>query len=77
MKFTFFLLMIYIVYTFSIAIDRRIVLVENNLRHFVNFTNRENKVYNVLEMLKEYKAPSLSVAVIVNGKISWAKAYGK
>lgn len=32
--------------------------------------------YNIYERMKFYKVPSISIAVINDGKIEWAKAYG-
>jgi len=32
--------------------------------------------FNILDRMKFYKVPSVSIAVINNGKIEWAKAYG-
>ncbi|MBS1731715.1 MAG: serine hydrolase [Bacteroidetes bacterium] len=32
--------------------------------------------YNIVERMKFYKVPSVSIALINNGKIEWAKAYG-
>lgn len=32
--------------------------------------------YNILDRMKFYKVPSVSIALISNGKIEWARAYG-
>lgn len=50
--------------------------VEHGLRYTVLFSNRPNKKMNLLERMAYYKVPGVSIAVINNNKIEWAKAYG-
>jgi CubicO group peptidase (beta-lactamase class C family) len=52
----------------------RITEVENNLIPFVPVKNF--KGWNILDRMKYYKVPGLSIAVIKDYKIDWAKGYG-
>jgi CubicO group peptidase (beta-lactamase class C family) len=52
--------------------------VENNLTQVRELIFEDSVLYkyNIIERMKFYKIPSVSIAVINNGKIEWAKAYG-
>ncbi len=52
----------------------KIALVENNLIPFVPV--KGFKGWNIIDRMKYYKVPGVSIAVISNYKIDWAKAYG-
>jgi CubicO group peptidase (beta-lactamase class C family) len=54
----------------------RIGLVENSLLESEISINDSVKKHNLLERMRLYNAPSVSIAVINHGKIEWAKAYG-
>lgn len=56
----------------------RITAVENGLTENKEFIFADSVVtkHNILDRMKFYKVPSVSIAVIYNGKIEWARAYG-
>lgn len=56
----------------------KISKVENNLTETRELIFEDSVVpkYNILDRMKFYKIPSVSVAVINNGKIEWIKTYG-
>jgi CubicO group peptidase (beta-lactamase class C family) len=58
----------------SSQIQNRINLVENNLIPFVPV--KGFKGWNIVDRMKYYKVPGLSIAVIKDYKIDWAKGYG-
>jgi CubicO group peptidase (beta-lactamase class C family) len=59
-------------------IPSRITKVENNLIAKVDivFADSVVKKYNIYDRMKFYKIPSVSIALINNGRIEWTKAYG-
>lgn len=56
----------------------KIATVENNLTETKDIIFADSIVpkYNILDRMKFYKVPSVSIALINNGKIEWVKAYG-
>lgn len=56
--------------------DKRLT-VENGLPLGVIFQDSAETKYNIIDRMTFYKVPSVSIAVIDNGKIVWSKAYGK
>jgi CubicO group peptidase (beta-lactamase class C family) len=60
------------------AQNTRIQAVENGLTETRDLVFEDSLIpkYNILERMELYKVPSISIAVINNGKIEWAKAYG-
>jgi len=50
--------------------------VENALRPAVYTKGKPIAAMNILDRMKYYNVPGVSVAVIDNGKIDWAKGYG-
>jgi CubicO group peptidase (beta-lactamase class C family) len=54
----------------------RIQAVENNLRPALYVKGKPIPVMNILDRMRHYHVPGVSVAVINNGKIEWAKGYG-
>lgn len=62
----------------SSVVSSRIVKVENNLLPDAEivFADSVVKQYNIYDRMKFYKVPSVSIAVINNGELEWAKAYG-
>lgn len=52
--------------------------VENNLTEVRELIFEDSIIskYNILERMKFYKIPSVSIAVINNGKLEWTKSYG-
>jgi CubicO group peptidase (beta-lactamase class C family) len=56
------------------SIQNKINEVENNLIPFVPV--KDFKGWNILDRMKYYKVPGVSIAVIKDYKIDWAKGYG-
>jgi CubicO group peptidase (beta-lactamase class C family) len=54
----------------------KIEQVENNLKPWVQLEGSPAIGLNIYERMKAYNVPSVSIAVIDEGKVSWAKAYG-
>jgi CubicO group peptidase (beta-lactamase class C family) len=84
MKFTFIVFAFSIIFTNvafaqqktpkTSAVEKRIEQVENNLIPFVPVKNF--KGWNIAERMKYYKVAGVSIAVIKDFKIDWAKGYG-
>ncbi len=55
--------------------EAKIKQVENNLRGWVHIEDSVN-TWNLQQRMAHYKIPGLSIAVVHNGKIEWARAYG-
>src|SRR5690349_5869967 len=55
-------------------VEEKIKSVENNLISWVKFDNGANS--NIYERMKDLKIPGVSIAVINNYRIEWAKSYG-
>lgn len=58
------------------TVEESITLVENNLLPSVQFADTSYIRFTIGERMQMYNVPSVSIAVINNGKIEWAKAYG-
>jgi CubicO group peptidase (beta-lactamase class C family) len=56
------------------SLPNRIAAVENNLIPFVPV--KGFKGWNIIDRMKYYKVPGVSIAVIKDYKIDWAKGYG-
>lgn len=56
------------------SVEKRIKDVENNLIPFVPV--KGFKSWNIIERMKYYNVPGVSIAVIKDFKIDWAKGYG-
>ncbi len=57
-------------------IETRIERIENGLLPAVVLEGAPEVSFNILERMKLYNVPGLSVAVINNGKVEWARGYG-
>ncbi len=75
-KITLLLLILFATQAFAQnkILNNRIAQVENNLIPFVPVKNF--KGWNILDRMKYYKVPGVSIAVIKDYKIDWAKGYG-
>jgi CubicO group peptidase (beta-lactamase class C family) len=56
--------------------ERDIHKIENGLVPRILVQGETAKTYNVLERMKLFKVPGLSVAVLKDGKVIWQKGYG-
>lgn len=74
----FILLITFIIFGQALAqtkkVQERITQVENNLIPYVPVKGFAG--WNILDRMKYYKVPGLSIAVIKDYKIDWAKGYG-
>ncbi len=50
--------------------------VENGLLPAITVTGETIPSYNLMERMKYYKVPGVSIAVVKDGKLDWAKGYG-
>lgn len=57
-------------------VDARIQRVEQGLRPGVAISGQPQAKWTIVERLKYYKVPGVSVAVIANGRLEWARGYG-
>jgi CubicO group peptidase (beta-lactamase class C family) len=60
----------------SADIDQRIQRVQQGLRLPINVKGRELPNLTIAARLEHYKVPGVSVAVINDGKLEWARGYG-
>lgn len=58
------------------ALSAEIQAIESSLSASLQIKGEEVKSYTIEERLAEYKIPGISVAVVRNGKLHWAKGYG-
>lgn len=73
-----FLLCLGTLFSFTQPLSQKIQAVENGLlesRELI-FTDSLVPKFNILERMAYYQVPAVSIAVINNGNIEWAKAYG-
>ncbi len=63
-------------YTRDINLDERIRRVENGLLPSVIVKGEPNGAVRLIDRMQYYKTPGVSIAVINNGKIEWARGYG-
>ena len=61
---------------YSAETEEKIRQVENSLAGWVSFDNAPPVKLNLLERLKYYRVPGISIAVIRNYKVEWARGYG-
>lgn len=60
----------------STSLDQRIRRVENGLLLPVIVKGDSNAAMKLIDRMQFYKTPGVSIAVINNGKIEWARGYG-
>lgn len=60
----------------SVNIEDRISRIENGLMLPLQIEGEPVPTYSIEERLKEYNAPGVSIAVINNGELEWAKGWG-
>ncbi len=59
-----------------LPVKQKIAAVENGLVPFYQVAGKPLVMYTLAERMKFYKVPTVSIALINNGKIEWVKAYG-
>jgi CubicO group peptidase (beta-lactamase class C family) len=60
----------------SIDIASEINAIENGLLTSIQVKGDSIKHYNILDRMERYNVPGVSIAIVENGEISWAKGYG-
>lgn len=50
--------------------------IENSLMKNIQIQGDSIQKFNILERMEYYKVPGISIAIVKNGKIRWAKGYG-
>ena len=55
---------------------REINTIENSLIKNIQIKGDSIQKFNILERMEYYKVPGVSIAIVENGKIKWAKGYG-
>src|ERR1700684_2984200 len=60
---------------YSPAIEEKIREVENNLAGWVQI-NDSNTVWKIKDRMKFYRVKGLSIAMVHNYKLEWARGYG-
>ena len=78
MKKSIFISFIFILICLSCQNEKlnEIQTIENGLLPETQVKNRYIKTFNIVDRMKHYKVPGVSIAVVENGKIKWAKGYG-
>jgi CubicO group peptidase (beta-lactamase class C family) len=57
-------------------VTSKIQQVENGLRYAIHIGGEPSPTFTITERMKHYGTPAVSIALINDGKIEWAKAYG-
>lgn len=57
-------------------INEKILRIENGLQEAVLITDNVDKTFSIKERMEYYDVPGLSIAVVKDNKIEWAKSYG-
>jgi CubicO group peptidase (beta-lactamase class C family) len=57
-------------------VTSKIQQVENGLRYAINIDGELSLTFTIDERMKHYYVPAVSIALINDGEIDWAKAYG-
>ncbi len=75
-----FLLLFFIAFSCTepkqIGDDTGIAAIENGLLTGIQIKGQAQKTYTIAERMAHYNVPGISIAVIKDGKLSWAKGYG-
>ena len=62
--------------TADASLEERIQRVDNGLINAILIKGQPVEKWNIVDRMKHYKVPGVSIAVINNYKIEWAKGYG-
>ena len=60
----------------KVSVAEEIQAVESGLLPAVSLKGQKSKTYNLDTRMKDYSVPGMSVAVVKDGKLAWAKGYG-
>ncbi len=60
----------------QVSPDQAILTIENNLVPTITVSNRMVEPLRLAALMERFRIPAVSIAVIDNGKISWAAAFG-
>lgn len=60
----------------SPALPDKVTAVETGLRERVQIEGMANGLFTLAERMEHYQVPGVSIAVIDDGKVAWAKGYG-
>lgn len=63
-------------FRYGMNVEEKIGQIESGLIPAIIIKGHPKKAYNIFERMVHYKVPGVSVAVINNGEIEWAKGYG-
>jgi len=58
------------------SLETKIHNVETQLTPSAKVLGEENIYYDIIERMAFYRVPAVSIAIIADGKVEWAKAYG-
>jgi CubicO group peptidase (beta-lactamase class C family) len=58
------------------ALTDKMTAVETRLREKVQIEGMANSLFTLAERMEHYQVPGVSIAVIEDGKVAWAKGYG-
>ncbi len=58
------------------ALLEEIQAIENGLLETIQVKGEAAKSHNILERMEHYNVPGVSIAIVQNGEIKWAKGYG-
>jgi len=61
---------------FGQSFNEKIHQVENTLMPYAQVVGKEVQKFNIEDRMRFYHVPAISIAIINNGEIEWAKAYG-
>lgn len=60
-----------------VDISAEINTIENSLLPAIQVKGKEVELMNIYDRMEFYKVPGVSIAVVKDGKLAWAKGYGK
>ena len=55
---------------------KEIETIENSLTRNIIIKGDDSQTFNILDRMAYYKVPGISIAIVENGKLKWAKGYG-
>ncbi|TDI72029.1 MAG: class A beta-lactamase-related serine hydrolase [Bacteroidetes bacterium] len=61
----------------TLILDEEISAIENGLTPAIIVKGEEPQLFSIYDRMKYHKVPGLSIAIVREGKIRWAKGYGE